>query len=99
MSSKTAKALDEKVTEDLDKLRSEVDRLTMALDDAQAKFLEAAGEGAEGLLHTARDAAGDARDKAQEGWAELQTRIAEKPVQSTLIALGLGFVLSRIILR
>tara|TARA_R110000868_G_scaffold19374_2_gene83526 strand:+ start:11563 stop:11862 length:300 start_codon:yes stop_codon:yes gene_type:complete len=99
MSSKTAKALDEKVTEELDDLRNEIGRLTKALDEARAKFLDAAGEDAEGFLHAASDAAGDARDKAQEGWQELQTRIAEKPVQSTLIALGIGFILSRIILR
>ncbi|MDO8423436.1 MAG: hypothetical protein Q7S99_14880 [Parvibaculum sp.] len=99
MSSKTAKALDEKVTEELDDLRKEIDRLTTALEEARVKFLEAAGESADGLLHAASDAAGEARDKAQEGWHELQTRIAEKPVQSTLIALGIGFILSRIILR
>lgn len=99
MSSKTAKALDEKVTEELDDLRNEVDRLTKALDEARASFLEAAGEGADGIFHAASDAAGDARDKAQEGWHELQTRISEKPVQSALIALGIGFIVSRIILR
>ncbi len=99
MSSKTAKALDEKVTEELDALRSEIDRLTTALDEARTKFIEAAGEDAEGLLHAAGEAASDARDKAQEGWQELQVRIAEKPVQSTLIALGIGFILSRILMR
>lgn len=99
MSSKTTKAPDDKGAEELDDLRNEIDRLTNALNEAKVKFLEVAGDDADGILHAASDAASEARDKAQEGWHELQTRIAENPVQSTLIAFGIGFILSRIILR
>tara|TARA_R110002124_G_scaffold150906_1_gene317687 strand:- start:2437 stop:2736 length:300 start_codon:yes stop_codon:yes gene_type:complete len=99
MSGKSAKALDEKVTEELDDLRLEIERLTSALDEARTSFAEAAGESAETVLGAAAETAENISGKAQEGWHELQTRIAEKPVQSALIALGLGFILSRIILR
>jgi len=99
MTEKTAKAADDKVTQELDALRSEIERLTKALAEAKTVIAEGVEEGAEGLREAAGDFADDMSDRAQEGWKELQKQISENPVPSALIALGLGFVLARLLTR
>jgi ElaB/YqjD/DUF883 family membrane-anchored ribosome-binding protein len=99
MTEKTEKAASDKVAQELDALRSEIERLNQALADAKAVIAEGVVEGAENLREAAGDFAEDMGDRAQEGWKELQKHIAENPVPSALIALGLGFVLARLLTR
>lgn len=102
MAERNAKAADDKVSEELDDLRAEVERLTKALADAKALIAEGvdgAHEGAEGLRETAEEFAEDVSERAQEGWKELQKQISENPVPSALIALAVGFVLARLLSR
>lgn len=99
MTEKTAKAADDKVAQELDALRSEIERLTEALAEARSVIAEGVEEGAESLREAAGDFADGMSDRAQEGWKELQKQIAENPVPSALIALGLGFVLARLLTR
>lgn len=99
MTDKATKSADAKVTEDLDDLRAEVDRLTKALDEARKTFAEDADAHAESLRESAENVAEDLSERAQEGWSELQKQISDNPVQSALIAFGIGFVLSRLLSR
>jgi ElaB/YqjD/DUF883 family membrane-anchored ribosome-binding protein len=99
MTDKAAKAADAKVTEDLDELRAEVDRLTKALAEARGTFAEDADAHAESLRESAENVAEDLSERAQEGWSELQKQISDNPVQSAIIAFGIGFVLSRLLSR
>tara|TARA_R110000824_G_scaffold390760_2_gene587400 strand:- start:65367 stop:65666 length:300 start_codon:yes stop_codon:yes gene_type:complete len=99
MSDKSSKASDAKLDAELEDLRAEVERLTKALDEAKTAMRESLGEHAETLREKAENVGGEINDKAKEGWHELQTQIAEKPVQSALIALGIGIVLSRLLSR
>lgn len=99
MTDKTAKAADAKITEDLDDLRAEVDRLTKALAEARSTFAEDAGVHAESLRESAENVAEDLSERAQEGWSELQKQISDNPVQSAVIAFGIGFALSRLLSR
>lgn len=99
MSDKNSKASDAKLDAELDDLRAEVERLNKALDEAKTAMRDVVGEHAESLREKAGAIGGDINDKAKEGWHELQTQITEKPVQSALIALGIGFVISRLLSR
>jgi ElaB/YqjD/DUF883 family membrane-anchored ribosome-binding protein len=99
MADKAAKATEDKVGEELEALRAEIERLTGALADAKAMIAEEAAEGAETFRETAEDFAEDMSERAQEGWKELQKQISENPVPSALIALAIGFVLARVLSR
>lgn len=99
MTDKSTKAGDAKITEELDDLRAEVDRLTKALAEAKDVFAEEIGVQAEGLRESAEQVAEDVSERAQEGWRELQKQISDRPVQSALVAFGIGFVLSRLLSR
>ncbi len=99
MTDKAAKTVEAKVTAELDDLRAEVDRLTKALADAKDVFAEDIGVQAESLRKSAENVAEDVSERAQEGWRELQRQVSDRPVQSALIALGIGFLLSRLLSR
>ncbi|MGB3808477.1 MAG: hypothetical protein WA943_00175 [Parvibaculum sp.] len=99
MTEKSAKA-DDKAAEELEQLRAEVERLTKDLADAKAMIAEdAQGDAPEGIRETAEDFAEDLSERAQEGWKELQQQISDHPVPSAFIALGIGFVLARLLSR
>lgn len=99
MTDKSTKSADARINEELDDLRSEVERLTKALADAKDAFVEDIGLGAESLRESAENTAEDVSERAQEGWRELQKQIADRPLQSALVAFGIGFVLSRLLSR
>jgi hypothetical protein len=84
-----------RVADELDELRAEVERLTTALEEAKALIGESIEEGA----GTIREKAEDLGARAQEGWKELEKQIVENPVPSALIALGLGFLIARLLTR
>lgn len=73
-------------------LREEVDRRK---ESPRAKLEGMAAENVERLRVAAEEAGG----KAQEGLDRLEKRIEANPVQSTLVAFGVGFVLGRLLGR
>lgn len=95
MTDKSNKAADAK----LEELHAEVERLTKALAEAQKTMTDGVEESTETLRETAGEMAGELNERAQEGISELQKQIAENPVQSALVAFGLGFILSRLLPR
>jgi ElaB/YqjD/DUF883 family membrane-anchored ribosome-binding protein len=99
MSGKTEASAEEKIDRELTDLRAEVERLTKALAKANEAIKEDVGEAAETLRERAGELKDNVNEKAQEGWEELQAQISEKPVQSLILAFGVGFVLSRLIAR
>ena len=74
--------------EAIKQLEAEIERLKQALDEALAH-----------KEHPLLDEANELRERAQEQMDELQERIEAHPVQSALIALGLGFLLGRLLPR
>lgn len=70
-----------------------------AVEDLEATLTEELREDLRAGAETIRASAEGLSDRAQEGVRDLESLIKEHPVQSTLVAFGLGFVLSRIILR
>ena len=78
---------------ELDKLRAEVERLTEELAKAKEAEQARADDPVEQLREKAEEYAEGLSEKAQEGWDELQEQISKNPVQSALVAFGLGFVL------
>jgi len=99
MTEKKPKSPDSDVATELENLRAGVKRLTEELAKVQASFPENIGDRVEDLRETAEDFVEGLSEKAQEGWNELQAQISENPVQSALVAFGLGFVLSRLLSR
>ncbi|MDO8288372.1 MAG: hypothetical protein Q7T44_04060 [Parvibaculum sp.] len=77
------------------------------MSEKTAKAKEAVSEAAEELSATLgeevreelRAGAEDLSERAQEGLQELESLIKAHPLQSTLIAFGLGFMLSRLLSR
>lgn len=77
------------------------------MSEKTAKAKEAAAEAAEELSATLgeemreeiRAGAEDLSERAQEGLQELENLIKAHPLQSTLFAFGLGFMLSRLLSR
>ena len=84
---------------ELDKLRTEVKQLTEELAKAKEAEQARADDPVEQLREKAEEYAEGLSEKAQEGWDELQEQISKNPVQSALVAFGLGFVLSRLLSR
>lgn len=84
---------------ELDKLRAEVERLTQELAKATEAQQAHSDDPVEHLREKAEEYAEGLSEKAQEGWDELQEQISKNPVQSALVAFGLGFVLSRLLSR
>ena len=86
-------------TPELESLRAEVKHLTEELAKAREAHPRNMGDTVEEFRETAEDFAEGLSEKAQEGWDELQEQISKNPVQSALVAFGLGFVLSRLLSR
>ena len=84
---------------ELDKLRAQVERLTEELAKAKEAEQARADDPVEQLREKAEEYAEGLSEKAQEGWDELQEQISKNPVQSALVAFGLGFILSRLLSR
>jgi uncharacterized protein YjbJ (UPF0337 family) len=48
------------------------------------------------VMGSAEDALGTAKDYVQDSYESVQTQVKAKPVQSALIALGIGYLIGRI---
>lgn len=99
MTDKDTKTANAKIGAELEDLRAEVERLTNALANAKNNFAEEIGAQTEGLREGAEHVAEGVNERAQESWRELQKQVSDRPVQSALVAFGIGFVLSRLLSR
>lgn len=84
-------------------IRDDISTLTKLLRDvADNKFSEAretARAEAEDVLKRTRQAAGEASEKAKDSVESIEAYIAQKPVQSTLIALLVGIFIGSVTRR
>lgn len=87
----------QKTAQELAALKAEVDRLTRALDEANARAgaQDAPGDTEKSPFETAEEIG----ERVQEGLGDLQKRIDENPVPSALIAFAIGFLLGRVFTR
>lgn len=78
-------------------LEAEVDRLTRALAEANARAgaQDASGSAEKSPFETAEEIG----ERVQEGLGDLQKRIDENPVPSALVAFAIGFLLGRVFTR
>lgn len=69
------------------------------VEEVREKVRASAEEVREKVREDIRAGAEDLSERARDGIKDLEELIKEHPVQSTLIAFGLGFVLSRLLSR
>lgn len=78
------------------------DKAKAGVDDAKSAVKNAAnnaGDAAESALETVKHTYHDAKDAAQQNLGDLERQIREKPVQATLIAAGVGFLVATLLTR
>ncbi len=80
-------------------LRQDVAALRKALREEASKRQAGAAAAAAENVERLRTAAADAGTRAQERLEQLEEQIEANPVQSVLIALGVGFVIGRLLSR
>jgi ElaB/YqjD/DUF883 family membrane-anchored ribosome-binding protein len=80
--------LESKFSATIEKLESEVERLKQTLSDALSRGEE-----------VFQDEAEEIRERFMEGADELEAQIEANPIRSALIAVGIGFVLGRLLSR
>ena len=78
-----------------DKAKADVDNAKSAVKNAANN----AGDAAESALETVKHTYHDAKDAAQQNLGDLGRQIREKPVQATLIAAGVGFLVATLLTR
>lgn len=78
-----------------DKSKAGVDNAKSAVKNAANN----AGDAAESALETVKHTYHDAKDAAQQNLGDLGRQIREKPVQATLIAAGVGFLVATLLTR
>lgn len=79
----------------VEELQAQVEALKLALEEAQAAAAAAATEGLEQGLENLELL----RDRMQESFHDVQKRIDDHPIQSALVAFGVGFLIGRLIAR
>jgi ElaB/YqjD/DUF883 family membrane-anchored ribosome-binding protein len=78
-----------------DKAKSGVDAAKDTVKNAANEYGDKPDDAVETVKHTYRDA----KDGAQQNFGDLERRIREKPVQATLIAAGVGFLVATLLIR
>jgi ElaB/YqjD/DUF883 family membrane-anchored ribosome-binding protein len=85
------------VDEQIKAIRNDVADLTRLLKELAESKASAAGKAfeneAEDLKHRAQEAAEDVARRARSAASSIEEQILEKPIQSTLIALLVGFLI------
>jgi ElaB/YqjD/DUF883 family membrane-anchored ribosome-binding protein len=75
----------------IEELQAQIEALKLALQEAQTVTDEAAAQLA--------DEADALHERLQDNLKEISERIRSNPVQSTLLALGIGFLIGRLLSR
>jgi ElaB/YqjD/DUF883 family membrane-anchored ribosome-binding protein len=75
----------------IEELQEQIEALKLALQEAQTVTDEAAAQLA--------DEADALHERLQDNLKEISERIRSNPVQSTLLALGIGFLIGRLLSR
>lgn len=84
---------------DLKELRSEYASLKSDIAEMSKTISNLASDGmAEGRKRV-RSAAKQSREQARETWGAVEHEIEERPITSLAVALGLGFVLGKLLSR
>ncbi|MDE1173236.1 MAG: hypothetical protein PW790_06120 [Parvibaculaceae bacterium] len=87
MTAKKTDLEDEGLAE-IEALKAEIENLKSALEDKIATVKDSLSGDAETV-----------REKVEDEWDDLKTRIADNPVPSALVALGIGFIIGRFIAK
>jgi ElaB/YqjD/DUF883 family membrane-anchored ribosome-binding protein len=78
------------------------DKAKSGIDNAKSGVKNAAnngGDAAENAVETVKHTYRDAKDAAQQNFGDLERQIRDKPVQATLIAAGVGFLVATLLTR
>jgi ElaB/YqjD/DUF883 family membrane-anchored ribosome-binding protein len=78
-----------------EKAKSGIDNIKSAVKNVA----NTAGDGAENAVETIKQTYHDAKDAAQQNFGDIERQIREKPVQATLIAAGVGFLVATLLTR
>jgi ElaB/YqjD/DUF883 family membrane-anchored ribosome-binding protein len=78
-----------------DKAKSGVDNAKSAVKNAANNV----GDAAENAVETVKHTYHDAKDAAQQNLGDIAQQIRDKPVQATLIAAGVGFLIGTLLAR
>jgi ElaB/YqjD/DUF883 family membrane-anchored ribosome-binding protein len=75
--------------------KSGIDHASSAIKDAARQSGHLADEALDGVQHTYQNA----KDAARRDFGEIERQIRENPVQTALIAIGVGFLIGRLATR
>jgi ElaB/YqjD/DUF883 family membrane-anchored ribosome-binding protein len=78
------------------------DKAKSGIHEARSTVKNAANNarnGAENAVETVKQTYRDSKGAAQQNWGDIERQIREKPVQATLIAAGLGFLVATLLTR
>lgn len=84
---------------DLKELRAEYASLKSDLADMSETISKLAHDGAAEGRKRLKSAARQSRDQARESWGAFEHEIEERPITSLAVALGVGFVLGKLLSR
>ena len=78
-----------------DKAKSGIDDARSTIKDADNKFSDMTGDAVQGVQQTYQDA----KSVAKQNFGDVEQLIRDKPVQATLVAAGIGFLIGAFITK